>query len=295
MPNERPAELASSFTEVEGSRMHHLEIGSGDPILFLHGNPTSSYLWRNILPRVSREGRCIALDLIGMGQSEKPDIEYRFVDHARYLEAFVEALGLTNLVLVLHDWGAALGLDYACRHTSKVRAVALMEGLYRPVSWDEQTWLNSWMFRRLRHPVKGHKMVVDRNFFVERVLPMMTLRRLTADEMDRYCEPFLIPESRRPLEMWPREIPFDGDPPDVHARLQEASEWLRRSNVPKLLLWVKPGVIIRKKDVDWFRREVSNLEDVHLGKGRHFIQEDHAHAIGEAVADWCTRVPNPSS
>ena len=155
MPSERQPELASCFTEVEASRMHHIEVGSGNPILFLHGNPTSSYLWRNILPRVSQEGRCIALDLIGMGRSEKPDIEYRFVDHARYLEGFVEALGLTDLILVLHDWGVALGLDYACRHASNVRAVALMEGLYRPVSWDEQTWLNRWMFRRLRHPVKG--------------------------------------------------------------------------------------------------------------------------------------------
>ena len=176
MPSERQGELASSFAEVEASRMHHIEVGSGRPILFLHGNPTSSYLWRNILPRVSQEGRCIALDLIGMGRSEKPDIEYRFVDHARYLEGFVEALGLSDLILVLHDWGVALGLDYACRHASKVRAVAMMEGLYRPVSWDEQTWLNRWMFRRLRHPVKGHKMIVDRNFFIEKVLPMMTVR-----------------------------------------------------------------------------------------------------------------------
>ena len=138
-------------------------------------------------------------------------------------------------------------------------------------------------------------MIVDRNFFVEKVLPMMTLRKLTADEMDRYREPLRAPESPRPIQMWPREIPFDGDPPDVHARLQEASDRLRRSDVPKLLLWVKPGVINRKKDVDWFRREVSNLEDVHLGKGRHFIQEDHAQAIGETVADWVSRIRNPPS
>ena len=124
---------------------------------------------------------------------------------------------------------------------------------------------------------------------------MMTARKLTAEEMDRYREPFLAPESRRPIEMWPCEIPFDGDPPVVHARLQEVSDWLRRSDIPKLLLWVKPGVIIRKKDVDWFRREVPNLEDVHLGKGRHFIQEDHPHAIGEAIANWRAQIPNPAS
>ena len=196
---------------------------------------------------------------------------------------------------MIHDWGAALGLDYACRHTSNVRAVALMEGLYRPVTWAEQTWLNRWMFRRLRHPVKGRKMIVDKNFFVEKVLPMMTLRKLAAEEMDRYREPFLTPESRRPVLMWPREIPFDGDPPDVRARLQEASDWLRSSDVPKLLLWVKPGGIIRKKDVAWFRRQVPNLEDVHLGKGRHFIQEDHPVAIGEAIADWLVRFRRPAS
>ena len=293
MPSEGQVRPASRFADVEGSRMHYLEIGKGDPVLFLHGNPTSSYLWRNVLPRVSRQGRCIALDLIGMGKSDKPDIAYRFVDHARYVKGFVEALGLTNLTLVIHDWGAALGLDYACRHASNVRAVALMEGLYRPMTWKEQPLFLRWMFRRLRHPVKGRKMIVDKNFFVERLLPMMTVRTLTAEEMDRYREPFLVPESRRPVQMWPREIPFDGDPPDVHARLQETATWLSGSSIPKLLLWVKPGGIIKKKDVAWLRREVPNLEDVYLGKGRHFIQEDHPEAIGDAVANWLARIAHP--
>ncbi len=297
MPNsERELEPASRFAEVEGSRMHYLDLGNGDPILFVHGNPTSSYLWRNILPRVSQEGRCIALDLIGMGKSDKPDIEYRFVDHARYVEGFIDALGLTNITLVIHDWGAALGLDYACRHASNVRAVAFMEGIYRPVSWKEQPLMVRWMFPRLRHPVKGRKMIVEKNFFVEKMLPMMVVRKLTAEEMDRYREPFLAPESRRPVQMWPREIPFDGDPPDVHERLQETSKWLRTSDIPKLLLWVKPGAIFKqKKDLEWWRREVSNLEDLYLGKGRHYIQEDHPFAIGEAVADWLARISQPAS
>ena len=192
-----------------------------------------------------------------------------------------------------HDWGVALGLDYACRHSSNVRAVALMEGLYRPVSWKEQPVLLRWMFRRLRHPVKGRKMIVDKNFFVEKLLPMMTVRPLTAEEMNNYREPFLVPDSRRPVLVWPREIPFDGAPPDVHARLEGTSKWLRGSGVPKLLLWVKPGGIIKKKDVEWLRHEVPNLEDVYLGKGRHYIQEDHPAAIGDAIASWLARVAHP--
>ncbi len=287
--------LASHFVEVEGSPMHYVEVGSGDPVLFLHGNPTSSYLWRNILPRVSDQGRCIALDLIGMGRSDKPDIEYRFVDHARYVEGFIETLGLANLTLVIHDWGAGLGLDYACHHPSNIRAIALMEGIYRPVSWKEQPLFLRWMFRRLRHPVKGRRMIVEKNFFVEKMLPMMIVRKLTAEEMAQYREPFLEPKSRRPVQVWPREIPFDGDPPDVHARIAEASRWLRGSTIPKLLLWVKPGVIIKKRDVEWWRREVPNLEDIYLGKGKHFLQEDHPGAIGDAIAKWLARVSSPVS
>ena len=290
MPSRQRPELASRYTEVRGSRMHYVEAGSGNPILFLHGNPTSSYLWRNVLPHVSGQGRCIALDLIGMGKSDKPDIDYRFADHARYVEGFVEALGLNNVTLVIHDWGAGLGLDYACRHRSNVRAVAFMEGVYRPVSWKEQPLLFRWVFRRLRHPVKGRKMIIDKNFFVEKMLPMMVMRKLTAEEMGHYREPFLVPESRLPLQIWPREIPFDGDPADVHARIGDATKWLRASDVPKLLLWVKPGGVFKKRDVEWWRREVANLEEVYLGKGKHYIQEDHPDAIGKAIAEWLVRV-----
>ena len=290
MPSVPQREPAACFVEVEGSRMHYLDAGSGDSILFLHGNPTSSYLWRNILPRLADRGRCIALDLIGMGKSDKPDIQYRFVDHARYVKGFIEALGLTNITLVIHDWGAGLGLDYACRHPSNVRAVAFMEGIYRPMRWKEQSLLVRWVFPRLRHPKKGRKMIVDKNVFVEKILPMMTMRKLTAEEMNRYREPFVVPESRRPLQIWPREIPFDGDPPDVHARIGEAWNWLRSSGIPKLLLWVKPGGIVKMTDVECWRREVSNLEEVYLGKGKHFIQEDHPVAISGAIAKWLSRI-----
>ncbi len=295
MCSERQPEIASRFAEVEGSRMHYLELGRGDSILFLHGNPTSSYLWRNILPRVSQQGRCIALDLIGMGKSDKPDIDYRFFDHARYVEGFIEALGLTDITLVVHDWGAGVGLDYACRHASNVRAIAFMEGVYRPVRWKDQPLMFRLVFPRLRHPVKGRKMIVDKNFFVEKMLPMMVKRKLTAEEMDHYREPYLAPESRRPLQMWPREIPFDGDPPDVFERIDAVANWLRASDIPKLLLWVKPGGIFKKKDLEWWRREVSNLEDVYLGKGKHYIQEDHPVDIGEAVVGWLARISQPAS
>ena len=289
MPSQRRLAPASRYVDVHDSRMHYLEAGSGEPILFLHGNPTSSYLWRNVLPRVSGQGRCIALDLIGMGKSDKPDIDYRFFDQARYFEGFLEALGLTDITLVVHDWGAGVGLDYACRHASNVRAIAFMEGIYRPVSWKEQPLMFRWLFRRLRDPAKGRKMVVEKNLFVEKMLPMMVKRRLTAEEMDSYREPYLERESRRPLAMWPREIPFDGEPPDVHARIDAVAEWLCASDIPKLLLWVKPGGIFKRRDLEWWRRKVSNLEEVYIGKGRHFLQEDHPVAIGDAIAEWVSR------
>lgn len=280
---------SSKFAMVNDSNMHYLEIGEGRPILFLHGNPTSSYLWRNVIPHVAPHGRCIALDLIGMGRSDKPNIEYRFDDHATYVEGFIDALELTDITLIVHDWGAGLGLDYACRHPENVCALAFMEGVYRPVSWKERPIIERFMFKRMRHPEKGYKMIVENNFFVERVLPMMTVRTLSAEEMAAYREPFSKPEHRRPLQMWPRQIPFDGDPPEVHERIDAANGWLRSADCPKLLLWAKPGGLIRKKDIDWFRSEVPNLEDVCIGKGKHYIQEDQPHAIGKAIAQWIVK------
>ncbi len=199
--------------------MHYIEQGRGEPILFLHGNPTWSYLWRNVIPHVSPLGRCIAPDLIGMGRSDKPDIDYRFVKHAEYVEGFIAALGLRNITLVIHDWGSALGFDHSFRHEGSVRAIAFMEAIIRPSTWREQTLITRWMFRRFRHAVKGRRMIIDRNFFVERMLPMMAGRRLSEEEMEYYRAPYKDPASRKPLFIWPNQIPFDGDPPDTHERI----------------------------------------------------------------------------
>ena len=200
----------SKLVEVLGSRMHYVEEGSGDPVLFLHGNPTSSYLWRNVIPHVSALGRCIAPDLIGMGKSDKPDIVYGFFDHSRYVEGFIEALGLRNITFVIHDWGSALGFHYARRHEGNVKGIAFMEAIVRPITWDEWPDQARQMFQAFRTPGVGEQMIMDNNMFVEAVLPGAILRKLSQEEMDRYREPYPTRESRKPTWRWPNEIPNRG-------------------------------------------------------------------------------------
>lgn len=275
----------SRYAQVHGSRMHYVEEGQGDPILFLHGNPTSSYLWRNVIPHLSGLGRCIALDLIGMGKSDKPDIEYRFFDHSRYVEGFIEALGLRNITLVVHDWGSALGFHYARRHQGNVKGIAFMEAIVRPLTWAEWPEQARQMFQAFRTPEVGWNLIVNQNVFVEQVLPGAILRRLSEEEMERYREPFRDPSSRRPVWRWPNELPIDGEPADVVEAVQAYSDWLKRSEVPKLLLYAQPGAIMRHL-VDWCRQCFPNLKAVEIGPGVHFLQEDRPHEIGEAIAQW---------
>src|SRR5713226_9229742 len=213
----------SKFVEVLGSKMHYVEEGSGDPVLFLHGNPTSSYLWRNVIPHVSSLGRCIVLDLIGMGKSDKPAIEYRFVDHARYVDGFIEALGLRNITLVIHDWGSALGFHYARRNEGNVKGIAFMEAIVRPLTWGEWPEQAKGMFQAFRTPGTGEQMIMDNNMFVEATLPGAMLRKLSDEEMNHYREPYPDRESRLPLWRWPNEIPIDGEPADVHDIVQAYS------------------------------------------------------------------------
>jgi len=287
---ERPISAAMScesrFVEVEGSRMHYVEEGSGDPVLFIHGNPTSCYLWRNVMPHLASDARCLALDLIGMGRSDKPDLDYRLVDHARYVDGFIAALGLERLTLVLHDWGSALGFHYARRHAANVRGIAFMEAIVRPLTWDEWPRTVRGLFQQLRTPEIGWDLAVNRNAFVEQVLPGAIMRKLTAAEMARYREPFVDPAARRPVWRWPNEIPVDGKPADVTALVDEYSAWLAASSVPKLLLHARPGAILRKDLVAWCRDHVRNLTVVDVGPGLHFIQEDRPHEIGEAIGKW---------
>ena len=276
----------SRYIEVLGSKLHYIDEGTGDPILFLHGNPTSSYLWRNVMPHVVPFARAIAPDLIGMGRSDKPDLAYRFFDHVRYVEGFIEALRLKNLTLVLHDWGSALGLHYARRHEENVRGLAFMEAILRPWSWAEfpAAWKTVFKLFRTRGP--GELIIIGLNGFVRGVLPRATVRGLDREEMNRYAEPFKSFRSRRPVLQWPRELPIDGDPADVHEAVAAYGRWLEETQMPKLLLYARPGGIIDADEVRRTERSFPNLTTVDIGPGIHYVQEDNPHGIGKAIAEW---------
>lgn len=272
------------------SHMVYIEVGVGDPIVLLHGNPTSSYLWRNVIPHLHGTGRCLAPDLVGMGRSGKaPAGSYRFADHARYLDAWFEALGLRNVTLVVHDWGSALGFHWARRHPERVRALAYMEAIVRPLTWADWPEAARKMFQALRSQA-GEEMVLTNNVFVERILPASVLRPLTSEEMERYREPFRRPgESRRPTLTWPREIPIDGEPADVAAVVDAYGKWLSTSPLPKLFVNADPGAILVGVQRD-FCRAWPHQREVTV-KGSHFVQEDAPAAIGRAVAEFVRRLP----
>lgn len=286
--------MESKQLDILNSYIHYREEGSGDPIVFLHGNPTSSYLWRNVIPHLSDQGRCLAPDLIGFGRSGKPPIEYRFVDHARYLEAWFESMGLKRVTLVLHDWGATLGCDWARRHPERVSAIAFMEGLLREFRWEEFTDEVQviWPIKDCRTPGVGEKLIVDNNHFIEKMLPGWTMRKLSDAEMNVYREPFIKPADRKPIYQWPNEVPIEGKPADVGAVVEENRAYLGLTLVPKLLLTFEPGVLIRPKDVERYRSEFANLEIRPAGKGLHYVQEDEPETIGKAIADWRRRKLN---
>jgi haloalkane dehalogenase len=273
--------------------MAYVELGKGDPIVFQHGNPTSSYLWRNIMPHVESLGRCIALDLIGMGDSEKltpsgPD-RYTFAEHRRYFDAALETLGVTkNVTLVIHDWGSALGFDWANRHRDAVRGICYMEAIVRPVTWADWPDAARAVFQGFRSPA-GEAMVLEQNVFVERVLAGSILRKLSDEEMAVYRRPFAEPgEARRPTLSWPRQIPIEGEPADVVAIADAYAEWLAGSPVPKLFINADPGAILIGAQREMCRRW-PNQHEVTV-RGRHFIQEDSPDEIGRAIAEWLGRI-----
>ena len=275
------------YAEVHGSQMHYVEEGSGDPILFLHGNPTSSYLWRNIIPYLNSHGRCIAPDLIGMGKSDKPGIDYRFVDHAKYLDGFIERLGLTNITLVVHDWGSALGFHYAARHERNVKAIAFLEAIVLPVpSWDMFPPDFRKLFQAFRTAGVGWEMIVNKNVFVENTLPGGVIRKLTEEEMNHYREPFLEPASRKPVWRWPNEIPIEGEPAAVVRIVETYNAHLQQSEMPKLLFYATPGAIAPAPVVEWCKQNLKNLKTVNIGPGIHFLQEDNPHLIGTELREW---------
>jgi haloalkane dehalogenase len=282
--------LTKKTVDVLGARMAYHERGEGAPVLFLHGNPTSSYLWRDVIPELKGRGRLIAPDLIGMGDSAKlpnPDADtYRFTTHRRYLGAFIDAVigHADRVVLVVHDWGSALGFDWANHHRDRISGIAYMEAIVQPIaSWDEFSAAATPIFQGFRSD-KGEAMILERNMFIERVLPGSVLRKLTEAEMTEYRRPYLKAEDRWPTLTWPRQIPIAGEPADVVKIVADYSRWLAENDIPKLFVNAEPGAILTGAVRD-FCRSWKNQTEVTV-PGSHFIQEDSGPAIGRAVADW---------
>ena len=277
------------YTEVLAKRMAHVESGEGDPVLFLHGNPTSSYLWREVMAAMAGAGRLLAPDLIGMGDSDKlddpgPD-SYRFVEHRDYLDAWIDAVVPEGrITLVIHDWGSALGFDWARRNRERVRAIAYMEAIVRPISWDEWPERIRALFQAMRSEA-GEAMILEKNIFVERILPGSILRQLSEAEMAEYRRPFLNPgEDRRPTLTWPRQIPLDGEPADVAEIVAGYCEWLTGSNIPKLFVNAEPGAILTGPMRETARGFAKQTEVT--VRGSHFIQEDSGQEIGREIMQW---------
>jgi haloalkane dehalogenase len=288
-PRAIPADFPfeSRYIEVLGSRMHYVEEGTGEPVLFLHGNPTSSYLWRNIIPYLSRNHRAIAVDLIGMGRSDKPDIAYTYQDHARYINGFIEALQLQQVTLVIHDWGSVLGLDYAMNNEANVVGIAFMEAIIPPRFPNPEEMGGA--LGRFRG-VEGEQLILQQNQFVEQILPGSVARGLTDAEMAHYRAPFPTPESRRPVLQWPRELPAAGEPARNVALVESIGEWMRETEIPMLHLWARPGALNPEAVAEELVVRVKNIQSTFVGEGRHYIQEDQPEMIGRAIADWRRRI-----
>lgn len=289
-----PADITLRHLDVLESTMAYRETGDGNaPVaLFLHGNPTSSYIWRNIMPLVAPVARCVAPDLIGYGQSGKPDIAYSFADQVRYLDAFIDAMGIRSAYLVAQDWGTALAFHLAARRPEFVRGLAFMEFI-RPMSgWDDfhQSEAARQTFRKFRTAGEGEAMILDGNAFVERILPGSILRKLGDDEMEAYRTPFPTRESRRPALALPRQLPIAGEPADVYAAMESAHAALAASHYPKLLFVGDPGALVSPAFARQFAAGLRNIAVIHLGAGLHYLQEDHAEPIGRSVAGWIAGV-----
>lgn len=291
MPLAAAFPFESRYATVEGIRIHYVEQGSGNPILFLHGNPTWSYLWRNILPLVSAQGRCIAMDLVGFGKSEKPNLDYGYFDHLKYVDGFIQALGLSNLTLVLHDWGGAFGFDYALRHRGNIKAIAFFEAVVFTLSWEGFPEAMRDTFRAFRTPEVGWRMICEQNVFVEQVLPGAIIRKLSPEEHDYYRIPFPTVESRKPVWRMPNMLPFADRQDATYQAIKKIEDGLSTLTMPTLLLWAHPGALVSSEErVRWFRQRLPKLEVVDVGPGIHFLQEDQPDEIGRAIVQWLEKI-----
>ncbi len=278
---------------INNKTMSYIDEGEGDAIVFQHGNPTSSYLWRNVMPHLEGQGRLIACDLIGMGDSDKltnsgPN-SYNYFEQRDFLFALLEKLSIGDkVVFVIHDWGSALGFDWAFQNQERVQGIAYMEGMVKPVTWDEWPENATKVFQGFRSEA-GESMVLDKNIFVEKVLPSSIMRELSDEEMNEYRRPFLnAGEDRRPTLSWPRQIPIEGEPKEVVEVVENYSDWLSSSDLPKLFINADPGSILIGKQRE-FCRSWPNQEEVTV-KGTHFIQEDSPDEIGKAVSNFVSKL-----
>jgi haloalkane dehalogenase len=277
----------SKFVDVLGSKIHYVEQGEGNPILFLHGIPTWSYLWRNIIPALTPYGRCIAPDLIGMGKSDKPDIPYRVFDHIRYFENFIQALGLTNITLVVHGWGSVIGLDYAMRNPTHIKALAFLESHLRLVThWDEVSLPAQELLAEMKTKGNSYQAIVEENFLLKRAFPACVLRKLSEQELAYYHAPFSTLESRKLLWRCMQDLPLLNGPQDVKELIIRYTERLKKSSHPKLLMYAMPGFITPMSSVDWARRHLTNISFADVGEAFHCPQETNPQGVCEALAGW---------
>ena len=290
--------FAPHYVEVFGSRMHYVEEGKGEPLLLVHGNATWSYVWRNVIPHLTPYARCIAPDLIGFGLSDKPNIEYRWAEQADYLEEFIRKLGLKNITLVLNDFGISLCMRYTMRHEQNVKGMAFFEGVFKTFASLEEAYTADFrpLFKQFRTGGKGdegYQMLVDQNFFIEQLLPRAAGRELTAEELQRYREPFMEVRSRIPIWQFARSVPIAGEPKDVWATMTDAVAWFKETNVPKLLFYGTPGGLVTADFVEWCRRNLRNLKVVHVGPGVHYLTETRPHVIGRELVKWLGELSEP--
>ncbi|MEM1218504.1 MAG: haloalkane dehalogenase [Bacteroidota bacterium] len=281
----------SHYATVLGNRIHYIDestTAGEHTFVLLHGNPTSSYIWRNIIPYLTPHGRVIAPDLIGMGKSDKPDIDYTLQDHIAHMDGLLAQLELDKIIFVIQDWGSGIGFHYAHRFPDRVAGIAFFEAITRTIEWEEATFLERLLFRRFRHPKKGYKMIVKNNFFIKRFLPLMTRRKLTKEEKAAYAAPYPTEADRKAVWVWPSQIAISGQPKASYDIVNAYEKWLPTSTLPKLMFHADPGMIIKPQEAEKIKAIWKNVSTIDLGKGKHYLQETYPHQIGEGISTWYT-------
>lgn len=280
----------SHFISVENTEIHYIDETTKEKtdtvFLFVHGNPTSTYLWRNIIPYVTPFGRCVALDLVGFGKSGKPNIEYSYQDHIRYFNSFVSKLNLKNIILVLHDWGGAIGFNYARSYPENIKGIVFMETFCKPMEWKNLDFVTRFIFKQFRDIKAGQKWNGKHNAFLRFILPISIIRKLNEEEKQNYFSPFKTISDRNPIVKFPQELPFKGEGTLNETITDNYYKWIQHSTIPKLLLYANPGVQIQTKDIELYKSVFQNLTTAFIGKGKHYIQEDQPDKIGDAIEQW---------